>query len=98
MFAIGSSLTNNPFNPKVPAGKKIVHATGDSADINKDTIAELGLVGDAKLTLQALIDELGGAKARKKRLRTDVRKAKEKWLGEWRKQLDFSQAKVERLQ
>jgi acetolactate synthase-1/2/3 large subunit len=94
VFAIGSSLTDNPFNPKVPAGKAIVHSTADSADINKDTIAELGLVGDAKLTLRALIDELGGAKARRKRPRTDVREAKRKWLAEWRAQLDSDEVPV----
>src|SRR5262249_31100297 len=36
VLAIGSSLTRSPFGPGVPAGKRIIHATNDAADINKE--------------------------------------------------------------
>ena len=39
----------------MPKGKRIVHATLDPLDINKDIVADLALVGDAGLTLDALI-------------------------------------------
>ena len=44
---------------KFPAGKKFVHATLDPDHLNKDVRATVGLVGDAALTLEALIGELG---------------------------------------
>jgi len=42
----------------MPKGKPIIHATLDPADINKDVRVEHALVGDAGLTLDALIVEV----------------------------------------
>ncbi len=36
VLAIGSSLTQTPFGPGVPAGKTIIHSTNEAADINKE--------------------------------------------------------------
>ena len=58
VLAIGSSLTKTSFGPALPKGKTIVHSTNDASDINKDTHADLALVGDAELVLDALIAEL----------------------------------------
>lgn len=92
VLAIGSSLTTTPFGPNIPPGKKVIHGTNDISDINKDCVAMLGLVGDAKLTIEALLDTL------KSLLRTEsadkindrrdmpekVRTAKTLWLNEWK--------------
>ena len=59
VLAIGSSLTKTSFGPGVPPGKKIIHSSNDAADINKDYRADLALVGDAALVLDALIAEVG---------------------------------------
>ena len=42
----------------MPKGKRIVHATLDPTDINKDVPVELAAVGDAGLTLDALLEEV----------------------------------------
>ena len=42
----------------MPKGKTIIHATLDPADLNKDIAAEHALVGDAGLTLDALLAEV----------------------------------------
>ncbi len=39
----------------MPEGKRIIHATLDPADLNKNVPIDYALVGDAKLTLAALI-------------------------------------------
>jgi len=62
VFAVGSSLTKTPFGPGVPAGKTIVHSTNDAGDINKEYRADHAVVGDAALTLDALIAEVSRQK------------------------------------
>jgi thiamine pyrophosphate-dependent acetolactate synthase large subunit-like protein len=55
IFGVGCSFSESPFASTIPTGKTIIHATLDPVDLNKSVIAQYGLVGDAKLTLQALI-------------------------------------------
>lgn len=59
LFSIGSSLFPNRFSHAVPDAKKktIVQCTVDTLDINRSYETRVALIGDAKLTLQALIDE-----------------------------------------
>jgi acetolactate synthase-1/2/3 large subunit len=69
VLAVGSSLTRTPFGSSVPAGKTIIHATNDPADINKEYRVDHAVIGDAALVLDAIIAEVdrqkgaGGANA-----------------------------------
>ena len=60
LFSIGSSLFPNRFSHAIPDPEKktIVQCTVDTLDINRSYETRLAVIGDAKLTLQALIDEL----------------------------------------
>ena len=58
VLGIGTSFTRTLYGTNVPAGKTMIHATVSEADVNKDYVADAALVGDAKLTLQALNAEL----------------------------------------
>lgn len=60
IFGIGSSLTSSLFAAPIPTGKRIIHSTVDDRDVNKDAVAEIVLLGDAKLVLRQLIDEVSG--------------------------------------
>jgi acetolactate synthase-1/2/3 large subunit len=63
VLAIGSSLTKTVVRPgRCRRAKKIIHSTNDPSDINKDHRAEIGLVGDAALVIDALIEEIGRQK------------------------------------
>src|SRR5262245_36717373 len=68
VFSIGSSLFPNRFSHSVPDPEKktIVQCTVDTLDINRSYETRHAVIGDAKLTLQALIDEYsrqaGGAR------------------------------------
>jgi len=55
IFGVGCSFTESPFACAMPTGKTVIHATLDPVDLNKAVIAQYGLIGDAKLTLQALL-------------------------------------------
>ncbi len=61
IFGVGCSFGFTPFGIRMPAGKKILHSTLDAKDVNKDVASDFALVGDAKLTLRAILDELDGA-------------------------------------
>ena len=98
MLAVGSSLTKTPFGPGVPAGKTIIHSTNDAGDINKEYRADLAVVGDARLVLDALVAEVG----RQKRgggnalasLKEEVATVKKAWLAEWAKHLDSDEVPI----
>lgn len=71
----------------MPAGKVIVHATLDPADLNKDVRAEYALVGDAALTLEALIGEvkeiLGSSRRDPNKVAQEIRLIKAEWMAQW---------------
>ncbi|MEO6151878.1 MAG: thiamine pyrophosphate-requiring protein [Croceibacterium sp.] len=55
LFGIGCSFTATSFGLAIPAGKRVIHATLDPLDIDKSVPCEVALVGDAKLTLEAIL-------------------------------------------
>src|SRR6202012_1297944 len=59
IFGIGCSFTETSFGIAMPKGKTIIHSTLDPAHLNKDVEAKIGLVGDAGLVLDALLEEIG---------------------------------------
>ena len=87
IFGIGCSFTTTSFGIAIPTGKTIVHATLDPLDINKNTIAEYALIGDAGLTLDALHAALDDRLSTKPRDNTSLIKGIEKvqraWLNDW---------------
>src|SRR5690349_8080608 len=92
IFGIGCSFSITSFGVPMPKGKRIVHATLDPTDINKDVPAELALIGDAGLTLNALIAEIRDRLGRKARGRAgaiaqEIAQHKTEWLAQWRPRL-----------
>ncbi len=72
----------------MPKGKRIAHATLDPTDINKDVPTELAAVGDAGLTLDALLEEVndrlhGKTRGRLPAVTREIRGLKEEWMGQW---------------
>jgi thiamine pyrophosphate-dependent acetolactate synthase large subunit-like protein len=56
ILGIGCSFTETSFGVAMPTGIPIIHATADATDINKSVECAHALVGDAQLTLKALIE------------------------------------------
>ena len=72
----------------MPRGKTIVHATLDPMDLNKDVEAQYALIGDAKLTLDALRESMADrsrdkAEDRRGKVSSKIAKIKAEWLREW---------------
>jgi acetolactate synthase-1/2/3 large subunit len=89
LFSIGSSLFPNRFSHAIPdAGRKtIIQCTVDTLDINRSYETRHAVIGDARLTLRALVDELssraGGARARPE-LIEEIRAARAAFLAKFR--------------
>jgi acetolactate synthase-1/2/3 large subunit len=55
VLGIGCSFTPTGYGLHWPAGKRYLHATADPADLDQGVPAEVGIVGDAGLVLEALV-------------------------------------------
>src|SRR5262249_18620408 len=85
VFGIGCSFTATTFGAPIPPGKGVVHATNNDADVNKDVAADLALLGDARLVLSQLIEELRRQGGRRAALPAEeIAAVKAAWLAEWR--------------
>src|ERR1700716_3035513 len=58
VFGIGCSFARGGFSAPIPAGKKMVQITTDGRDIDKDYTIDQAIVGDARLVLRQLIEEV----------------------------------------
>jgi thiamine pyrophosphate-dependent acetolactate synthase large subunit-like protein len=90
LFAIGASLSPGRFSHGIPNpnGKVIIQCTVDERDINKSYKVDQALIGDAKLALLALIDELSrqtaGGVRKNEELLAEIKTAKERFLAKYR--------------
>ena len=97
IFGIGCSFSFTNFGVRMPAGKTIIHATLDPADINKDVASQHALIGDADLTLRALIEavseRLGGQpRGRRAGVAAKIAEINGKWEAEWAAKLNSDSA------
>lgn len=92
ILALGASLTRTVFAPKVPSDKRIIHATVDPRDINKDYACDVPLLGDARLIAQQLLDELqsrhsGPKTEQRAAAERHVAGVREQWNARWANKL-----------
>ena len=97
LFSIGSSLFPNRFSHAIPSPDKktIIQCTVDILDLNRSYETRHAVVGDAKLTLQALIAELS-ARGPKKRpeLVEEIKKGKEAFMAKFRPWLESNETPI----
>lgn len=92
IFGVGCSFTDTAYGVTVPPGKTVVHSTLDPTDIDKDVESVYSLVGDAKLTLEALVEAVdnrltGESRDRFEDVAAEIESVKEEWLEEWQPKL-----------
>jgi acetolactate synthase-1/2/3 large subunit len=99
LFSIGSSLFPNRFSHSIPdaARKTIVQCTVDTLDINRSYETKHAVIGDAKLTLQALADELsartsGGRK--RPEVVEEIRAARAEFLAKFRPWMESNETPI----
>jgi acetolactate synthase-1/2/3 large subunit len=99
LFSIGSSLFPNRFSHSVPEPEKktIVQCTVDLLDINRSYETRHAVIGDAKLTLRALVEEFskqaGGARKNPQVL-SEIRAAKEEFQAKFRPSMESNEKPI----
>ena len=87
VFGAGCSFTKTNFAQAIPQGKVMVHMTNDEDAIGREFKTEFAMLGDAKLVLRQLLDELksqaGSARPKNHTLQDDIKSTKEAWLAQW---------------
>src|SRR5688572_13181935 len=95
ILGIGCSFTQTNFGVAMPAGKTIIHATLDPTDVNKDTPSALAVLGDAKLTLMALIEEVSRTQKSPRdhsAVAKEIKASYDPWLEKWMPKLTHNEA------
>ncbi len=96
IFGIGCSFTETNFGVKMPAGARIIQATLDPGDINMDVPVALGMAGDAKIVLEAMLAEVrklhGNKPKDHKAVAKEIADTNEPWLAKWMPKLTCNDA------
>ena len=95
IFGIGCSFTETSFGIAMPKGKTIIHSTLDPAHLNKDVEARIGLVGDAGLVLDALLEEIGKSVDTDRdasAVAAEIAASHKEWLAKWMPKLTSNDA------
>ena len=93
LLALGTSLTRSPYGQGIPAGKTLIHNTDDPDRINRDEAVTIALPGDARITIERLIeaakDRIGSTVApRRGGTAEAIAELRAQWLAEWQPLLD----------
>lgn len=86
VFGIGCSFARGTFSAPIPPGKKLVQVTADAGDLDKDYPIDQAVVGDARLVLRQLIEQVGRQSSRPRRgedVQAEVRELKAADRREW---------------
>jgi len=98
IFGIGTSLTPHRItSPALPAGAKVIHATTDARDLSKNYSTEIGILGDARLVLGALVDcvrERLRDAPRDDAMARRIASVREPWLAQWRSKLESDEVPI----
>ena len=99
VFAIGSGLTRTTFGIDIPPGKTLIQSTVSGEDINKDYTVDIGLIGDAGLTLDMVIEEVkaqvgANGRATDTALAEEIATGRAQWLSEWEPLLNSDEAPI----
>ena len=91
IFGIGCSFSRTNYGLSFPGGKTYIHATLDAADLHKDFAVDHGMVGDAGLILNQMVeavrDRLKGKARDAAPVAAEIAGLKEKWLADWNHKL-----------
>ena len=86
IFGVGASFSDTSFGVKMPLGKVMIHNTVDETDLNKLLPTRYGLLGDAQLTLQMLIEACGRlieAPRDASAVAKEIKDVEAEWMKEW---------------
>jgi thiamine pyrophosphate-dependent acetolactate synthase large subunit-like protein len=94
IFGIGCSFSETAFGIGMPTGKTVIHATLDALDLNKSVTAQYALLGDARLTLAALLEACRRKVSTRRdasRVVAEIEGVRSEWMREWLPRLTSSE-------
>jgi thiamine pyrophosphate-dependent acetolactate synthase large subunit-like protein len=98
IFSVGASLFPNRFSHAIPDadGKTIVQCTVDTLDINRSYQTRHAVIGDAKLTLAALVAELSarGGPRKNPAVLEEIKGAKAAFLAKFRPWMESNETPI----
>ncbi len=101
VFGIGASFTRTAYGipwQRCLDGRTVIQATVDTADLHKDVAVDLGLAGDARLTLAMLLEEvrrlLPRPRGRRDAIAATIADLHSRWMASWRHRLECATAPI----
>jgi len=98
ILGIGTGLNRHPLTtPPLPNGVRIIHATNDTRDLHKSYATEVAMLGDAKLTLSALVDAVKdrlGGRLLNRSPAEEIATKREAWLAKWQAKLTSAEKPI----
>jgi uncharacterized protein len=97
VFGIGCSFARGGFSSPIPAGKTIVQITVDAREIDRHYPINHAVIGDAKLVLRQLIDEIrrqAGSASGDRGVVAEIREAREADRREWLPRLSSDETPI----
>ena len=96
---MGTSFTLSTFNAPMPKGATLAHSTNCPEDLNKDYRVSFGAIGDAKVVLRQLIEEVRRQIGEHGRgdvhgVVDEIRKVRESWMDEWGPRLNSDEVPI----
>jgi acetolactate synthase-1/2/3 large subunit len=99
IFGIGCSFSLTNFGVDMPSGKTLIQNTLSPDDLNKDVPVQHALVGDAGLTLRALLSEvksqLPAPRGRHQVVTEEIAGIRQEWLSQWKPKLTSSETPLD---
>jgi acetolactate synthase-1/2/3 large subunit len=99
VFGIGCSFTKTHVGAELLESKTLIHSTNHVGDIDKEYICSQAIVGDAKLVLRQLIEEVNssgnwlGLKNSENPVE-DIKYLKQQWMKEWMPKLTSNEIPI----
>jgi thiamine pyrophosphate-dependent acetolactate synthase large subunit-like protein len=99
VFGLGSSFYESLMVTPIPMGKVMVQCSADERDLNNEHALDCAILGDVKLVLQQLIEEVKrqanpGREPKNEALATEIKTAKEEWLRQWMPKLTSEEVPI----
>lgn len=99
VLGIGTSFTRNTFTAAMPNNVLLAQVTNCAEDINKDYDVAFGAIGDAKVVLRQMIEEVkrqvgAGGRADSSGVVDRIAQMREEWMGQWEPHLTSSEVPI----
>ena len=97
VFGVGCSFARGGFSSPIPAGKTMVQVIVDGRDIDRDYQVDQAVIGDARLVLRQLIDEVrrqGAGSSRNGSVMAEIQQVKEATHREWAARLTSEETPI----